>query len=108
MGLLFTLTRDADKEQIIEMILIPTALPRFVRVPGDISGRGEAVYISIASLIQRYAKKLFPGFTIEGDGLFRVLRDSDIEIEEEAEDLVRTFRSAIQRRRQRASDPAGA
>ncbi|MEE4200393.1 RNA degradosome polyphosphate kinase [Erythrobacter sp.] len=99
MGLLFTLTRDADSEQIVEMILIPTALRRFVRVPGDIAGAGEAVYISIASLIQRYAKKLFPGFTIQGDGLFRVLRDSDIEIEEEAEDLVRTFRSAIQRRR---------
>ncbi|MDY7099158.1 MAG: RNA degradosome polyphosphate kinase [Pseudomonadota bacterium] len=99
MGLLFTLTRDADSEQIIEMILIPSALPRFVRVPGEIAGAGEAIYISIASLIQRYAKKLFPGFTIEGDGLFRVLRDSDIEIEEEAEDLVRTFRSAIQRRR---------
>ncbi len=103
MGLLFTLTRDADSEQIIEMILIPRALPRFVRVPnehaGDIGGRGEAIYISIASLVQRYAKQLFPGFTIEGDGLFRVLRDSDIEIEEEAEDLVRTFRSAIQRRR---------
>ena len=99
MGLLFTLTRDADSEQLIEMILIPTALPRFVRVPSDIAGSGEAMYISIASLIQRYAKQLFPGFTIEGDGLFRVLRDSDIEIEEEAEDLVRTFRSAIQRRR---------
>lgn len=99
MGLLFTLTREADQEQISEMILIPTALPRFVRVPGDIAGAGEAVYISIASLIQRYAAKLFPGFKIEGDGLFRVLRDSDIEIEEEAEDLVRTFRSAIQRRR---------
>ncbi|MEM7701812.1 MAG: RNA degradosome polyphosphate kinase [Pseudomonadota bacterium] len=99
MGLLFTLTRDADKEQLIEMILIPTALPRFVRVPSAIATGGEAIYISIASLIQRYAKKLFPGFTIEGDGLFRVLRDSDIEIEEEAEDLVRTFRSAIQRRR---------
>ncbi|MEE4288216.1 MAG: RNA degradosome polyphosphate kinase [Erythrobacter sp.] len=99
MGLLFTLTRDADKEQLIEMILIPSALPRFVRVPGDIAGPGEAIYISIASLIQRYAKRLFPGFTIQGDGLFRVLRDSDIEIEEEAEDLVRTFRTAIQRRR---------
>ncbi|MGB7419160.1 MAG: RNA degradosome polyphosphate kinase [Erythrobacter sp.] len=99
MGLLFTLTRDSDQEQIIEMILIPTALRRFVRVPDTHSGDGEAIYISIASLIQRYAKKLFPGFTIEGDGLFRVLRDSDIEIEEEAEDLVRTFRSAIQRRR---------
>jgi polyphosphate kinase len=99
MGLLFTLTRDADQEQIIEMILIPSALPRFVRVPAEVSGTTEAIYISIASLIQRYAKKLFPGFTIQGDGLFRVLRDSDIEIEEEAEDLVRTFRSAIQRRR---------
>jgi polyphosphate kinase len=99
MGLLFTLTRDADREQLIEMVLIPSALPRFVRVPGDIAGAGEALYISIASLIQRYAEALFPGFTIEGDGLFRVLRDSDIEIEEEAEDLVRTFRSAIQRRR---------
>ena len=99
MGLLFTLTRDADQEPLIEMVLIPSALPRFVRVPGDIAGQGEALYISIASLIQRYASALFPGFTIEGDGMFRVLRDSDIEIEEEAEDLVRTFRSAIQRRR---------
>ncbi|QUL38068.1 RNA degradosome polyphosphate kinase [Erythrobacter sp. JK5] len=99
MGLLFTLTRNSDHEPLIEMILIPSALPRFVRVPSEVSDPGEAIYISIASLIQRYAKKLFPGFTIEGDGLFRVLRDSDIEIEEEAEDLVRTFRSAIQRRR---------
>jgi polyphosphate kinase len=97
-GLLFTLKRDADGEQIIEMILIPPALPQFVRVPSSHSGE-EAIYISIASLISRFAGHLFPGFTIQGDGLFRVLRDSDIEIEEEAEDLVRTFRSAIQRRR---------
>ena len=93
-GLLFTLVRNSDRERITEMILIPPALPRFVRVPG-----AEAIYISIASLITRYADHIFPGFTIEGDGLFRVLRDSDIEIEEEAEDLVRTFRTAIQRRR---------
>ena len=93
-GLLFNLTRDADAEQIVEMVLVPSALPRFVGVPGE-----EAVYISIESLIARFAHHLFPGFTIEGDGAFRVLRDSDIEIEEEAEDLVRTFRSAIQRRR---------
>jgi polyphosphate kinase len=99
MGLLFTLTRDADKEQLIEMVLIPSALPRFVRVPDDVTGESGALYISIARLVQRYVGALFPGFTIQGDGLFRVLRDSDIEIEEEAEDLVRTFRSAIQRRR---------
>ncbi len=99
MGLLFTLTRDATSEQIIEMVLIPSALPRFVRVPDAVTVDSGALYISIARLIQRYAAALFPGFTIEGDGLFRVLRDSDIEIEEEAEDLVRTFRRAIQRRR---------
>ncbi|AUX70519.1 RNA degradosome polyphosphate kinase [Porphyrobacter sp. HT-58-2] len=99
LGLLFTLSRDATREQLIEMVLIPSALPRFVRVPDDVTGESGALYISISSLIQRYAAALFPGFTIEGDGLFRVLRDSDIEIEEEAEDLVRTFRSAIQRRR---------
>ncbi|WP_209348338.1 RNA degradosome polyphosphate kinase [Pontixanthobacter sp. CEM42] len=93
-GVLFTLTRESDGEKVVEMILIPSGLPRFVRVPGE-----DAVYISIESLIARFAKHLFPGFSIDGDGAFRVLRDSDIEIEEEAEDLARTFRSAIQRRR---------
>lgn len=103
LGLLFTLIREETGEQIIEMVLIPSALPRFVRVPDEVAGAavepGGALYISIASLIERYAAALFPGFAIAGSGLFRVLRDSDIEIEEEAEDLVRTFRSAIQRRR---------
>ena len=93
-GLLFSLERKSDGEPISEMILVPAAMPRFVRVPGE-----EAIYISTHSLIVRFADQLFPGFRIVGDGVFRVLRDSDIEIEEEAEDLVRTFRSAIQRRR---------
>lgn len=94
LGLLFTLKRESDQEQLIEMILIPPSMPRFVRVPGE-----GPQFISVASLICRFADHVFPGFAIDGDGLFRVLRDSDIEIEEEAEDLVRTFRSAIQRRR---------
>lgn len=92
LGLLFTLRRNG--EELVEMILIPSALPRFIRVPGD-----DALYISIESLITRFAGHIFPGFEMIGDGAFRVLRDSDIEIQEEAEDLVRTFRSAIQRRR---------
>lgn len=93
-GVLFNLTRLADDEQVVEMVLVPSALPHFVRVPGE-----EAIYISIENLIRRHADIIFPGFRVEGDGVFRVLRDSDIEIEEEAEDLVRFFRTAIQRRR---------
>ncbi|MXO66812.1 RNA degradosome polyphosphate kinase [Altericroceibacterium endophyticum] len=94
MGALFTLTRLEDQSQLVEMILIPAAVPRFIRIPGE-----EATYVAIESLLCRFAHLLFPGFRIEGDGVFRVIRDSDIEVEEEAEDLVRYFRSAIQRRR---------
>ncbi|HEY0958188.1 MAG TPA: RNA degradosome polyphosphate kinase [Novosphingobium sp.] len=94
MGILFSLTRSADGEELMEMVLIPNALPRFVRMPGE-----TAVYISIEEVIRRHAELLFPGFRVLGHGVFRVLRDSDIEIEEDAEDLVRYFRTAIQRRR---------
>ncbi len=93
-GALFNLVREEDGSQLVEMVLIPSALPRFIRIPGE-----EAIYVAIERLVCRYATLLFPGFRIEGDGVFRVLRDSDIEVEEEAEDLVRYFRSAIQRRR---------
>ena len=96
LGALFNLTRKEDGSQLVEMVLIPSALPRFIRIPqsGD-----EAIFVAVERLIIRYADLLFPGFEVTGDGVFRVLRDSDIEIEEEAEDLVRYFRSAIQRRR---------
>ena len=94
LGALFNLVREEDGSRLVEMVLIPSALPRFVRVPGD-----EAIYVAVERLICRFATLLFPGFRIEGDGVFRLLRDSDIEVEEEAEDLVRYFRSAIQRRR---------
>ncbi|AKH43932.1 Polyphosphate kinase [Croceibacterium atlanticum] len=93
-GALFNLTRKEDGSQLVEMVLIPGALPRFIRIPGE-----DATYIAIERLVCRFAHLMFPGFRIAGDGVFRVLRDSDIEVEEEAEDLVRYFRTAIQRRR---------
>lgn len=94
MGVLFNLEREGDGGSLVEMVLIPSALPRFLRIPGE-----EAIYISIESVICRFGGLLFPDFKVLGDGIFRVLRDSDIELEEEAEDLVRYFRTAIQRRR---------
>ncbi|MCW1383403.1 RNA degradosome polyphosphate kinase [Novosphingobium sp. KCTC 2891] len=94
-GVLFSLVRIADGAEVREMILIPPALPRFVRLPGE----GTACWIGIEDLVRRKGSRLFPGFRIHGHGTFRVLRDSDMEIEEDAEDLVRHFRTAIQRRR---------
>ena len=93
-GVIFRLKRGKRQADLIEMVLIPSGAPRFVRVPGE-----KAIYVAIEQLVTRFADQLFPGFKVLGDGIFRVLRDSDIEVEEEAEDLVRYFRTAIQRRR---------
>ncbi|QSB45621.1 RNA degradosome polyphosphate kinase [Altererythrobacter sp. FM1] len=95
MGVIFNLVRKSDGEGLVEMVLIPAGIPRFVRLPGE----DRATWVPVESLVTRFAPALFPGFEIVGDGVFRVIRDSDIEVEEEAEDLVRYFRTAIQRRR---------
>ena len=94
MGVLFRLKRGKRKGELVEMVLIPSGVPRYVRVPGE-----QAIYVAIEQLVTKFADRMFPGFKILGDGIFRVLRDSDIEVEDEAEDLVRFYRTAIQRRR---------
>jgi polyphosphate kinase len=77
-----------------ELLMLPRALPRFVRIPGP-----EARFIAMETLIRRKTDYLFPKYELLRGGAFRVIRDSDIEVEEEAEDLVRYFRTAIKRRR---------
>ena len=91
--LIFELRRGRDAP-IRELIMLPTAVPRFIRIPGK-KGR----YISLETLIRRKTDYLFPKYTVLRGGAFRVIRDSDIEVEEEAEDLALYFRSAIKRRR---------
>jgi len=93
-SLIFDLKRLSDGQPIRELLMVPTTLPRFVRLPGD-----APRYISIESLIRRQGSTLFPGYEMLAHGAFRIIRDSDIEVEEEAEDLVHFFRSAIKRRR---------
>ena len=92
--LLFDLKRLSDGEPTRELVMLPATLKRFVRLPGS-----RARYVSIETLIRRFTDVLFPGYQVLSDTAFRVIRDSDIEIEEEAEDLVRFFKSAIKRRR---------
>jgi polyphosphate kinase len=94
LSLFFDLVRLSDNEVVQELVILPPTLPRFIRVEGKV-----ARYISIETLVRRYSHLLFPGFIVRDSGLFRILRDSDIEIEEEAEDLVRYYRSAIKQRR---------
>jgi polyphosphate kinase len=93
-SLIFDLRRASDGEPIRELLMIPATLPRFIRLPGE-----AARYVAIETVIRRQIAKLFPGYKLLGGGAFRVIRDSDIEIEEEAEDLVRFFRTALKRRR---------
>ena len=93
-SLIFDLRRVSDGEPIRELLMVPAALPRFVRLPGE-----AARYVTIETAIRRQITKLFPGYKLLGGGAFRIIRDSDIEIEEEAEDLVRFFRTALKRRR---------
>jgi polyphosphate kinase len=93
-SVIFDLVRRSDREPIRELVLLPTTMPRFVRLPGE-----PARYVAVEVLLKRFSHLLFPGYDVLGSAAFRVLRDSDLEIEEEAEDLVMTFRSAIKRRR---------
>ncbi len=76
------------------LLQIPSQLDRFIRLPGD-----QHRFVTLEKTIKLNLQRLFPGFQPLETGAFRVIRDSDIEIEEEAEDLVRVFETALKRRR---------
>jgi polyphosphate kinase len=92
LSLIFELKKG--KGTVRELIMAPPTIPRFIRIPGE-----PARLIALEVLIRRRTDYLFPKYEVLRGGAFRVIRDSDIEVEEEAEDLVRYFRTAIKRRR---------
>jgi polyphosphate kinase len=94
LSIILDLQRLSDRQEIRELVMLPATLQRFVRLPGE-----EARYVAMETMIRCFQHLLFPGYEVLGSGCFRIIRDSDIELEEEAEDLVRYFRSAIKRRR---------
>ncbi|GAA0730547.1 RNA degradosome polyphosphate kinase [Sphingomonas japonica] len=93
-SVIFDLVRKSDGEAIRELVLLPATAPRFIRLAGD-----PARWVPVETVLKRFSALLFPGYDVKASASFRVLRDSDIEIEEEAEDLVLYFRTAIKRRR---------
>ena len=93
-ALALQLIRRSDGKMLRALLPMPNQIDRFIRLPGD-----AIRYIPLEDVIGLYLDRLFPGFDVRGQGQFRVLRDSEVEIEEEAEDLVRHFESALKRRR---------
>ncbi|WP_406736217.1 RNA degradosome polyphosphate kinase [Thioclava sp. GXIMD4215] len=87
------LERPGDKRRMQALLPIPQQIDRFVRLPG------EARFLPLEDVLLLHLNSLFPGFRERGHCAFRVLRDSDLEIEDEAEDLVREFETALKRRR---------
>ncbi len=91
------LRRIADGRRLVGLLLIPDALAKFIALPKD-QEPGPKRFIHIYALVSHEIAQVFPGFEVIDAGAFQVVRDGDLEIEEEADDLVRSFESALKRR----------
>ena len=98
LALALQLSRRDDGHRMNALLLIPQRLDRFIMLP-DEEGVEGLNFVRLETLISTFVEQTFPGYEVLGQGTFRIIRDSDIEVEEEAEDLVQFFESALKRRR---------
>ncbi|WP_089903384.1 RNA degradosome polyphosphate kinase [Loktanella fryxellensis] len=93
-ALALQLERGSDKRVLRALLPVPAQIRRFIALPGD----GHR-FLALEQLLLLFVNRLYPGYKVKGDCAFKVLRDSDLELEDEAEDLVREFETALKRRR---------
>ena len=96
--LVFKLVREEDGGTMRALLPLPPQVERFIRLPSR-RGAGAMRFVLLEDVIMLFLDRLFPGFIMAESGLFRLIRDTDVEFEEEAEDLVRSYESALKRRR---------
>ena len=95
-ALVLQMSRLTDGKKMNALLPLPQQLKRFIKLP---TNADKTVFLPLENLVSLYLERIFPGYEILGQGVFRVLRDSDIEVAEEAEDLVQVFETALKRRR---------
>ncbi|VAV97540.1 Polyphosphate kinase [hydrothermal vent metagenome] len=93
-SIVLELENNEDGSPLLALLPVPRQTKRFVRLPG-----ADVRFISVENCIRLFLNLLFPNYSIKGEGIFRLIRDSEMEVDEEAEDLVRVFESALKRRR---------
>ncbi|WP_041373394.1 RNA degradosome polyphosphate kinase [Phenylobacterium zucineum] len=100
-SLVLNLRRLSDGRRLHALVPIPAQVARFWELTGAAKGgrRRERRYLSLEAVVGLFLDHLFPGCEVEGQGVFRLIRDSDVEIEEEAEDLVREYEALLKQRR---------
>jgi len=98
-ALAFELKRPNDDLPLTALVRIPSNLDRFINLPGSLASEGRSEVVTIDTLVKLFFHKMFPGHEVVGSGAFRLIRDSEIEIDDEAADLVVEFESALRQRR---------
>jgi polyphosphate kinase len=99
LALAFELKRPDNDLPLTALVRIPGNLDRFINLPTGLVSEGRSEVVTIDTLVKLFFHKMFPGHEVAGSGAFRVIRDSEIEIDDEAADLVIEFESALRQRR---------